>query len=463
MKVNVNSLSKISHPEKYTNVLDSLTKSREQLEEHIKKYSDKQDYDKILKLYDENKELVEHFRTFINNKELLMSDILEVVKKHNESFIKNSNIKYLAKRLQIEGSFLGEERVQSQMKNITDIYVKAQENSNLIIIYDIEKKKFHHIKIPERNFYAKSYSFYDKNTKIVYVSGGMSGFLKDKNYINEFLQFKVKLVLDEYQFEFSQLCSMGMSRAGHSMIQYNEFLIVAGGVNTKKCEIYDKNSNSWKDLTELPSLCFNPALAILNKHLFCFSGSGNLNTFDSIFMLSLNNLSRIVSGDKGFENILIWEKINYYFDFESSGRLRRGMAALTVGSHEILLFGGFNYDNIYDTVFDFDLFREKEKKTLRARKESMQSDIEDNLVSGSSSKQIQIQQNQNEHSVKQEEYMNLEDEDCGVKINDTDLILPVKTFFNSNIVTFDNYLVMIDGYNNAIEFDLKTREFYYYT
>jgi hypothetical protein len=461
MKVNVNSLSKISHPEKYTNVLDSLTKSREQLEEHIKKYSDKQDYDKILKLYDENKEVVEQFRTFINNKELLMGDILEAVRKHNESFIKNSNIKQLAKKLQLEGNFLGEERVQSQMKNISDIYVKAQENSNIIIIYDIEKKKFHHIKLEERSFNAKCYSFYDKDTKCVYVSGGMSGFLKDKNYNNEFLQFKVQVVLDEYQFEFSDLRPMGMSRAGHSMIQYNEFLIVAGGVNTKKCEIYEKNSNSWKDLPELPGLCFNPALAILNKHLFCFSGSGNLNSFDSIFMLSLNNLSRIISGDKGFENVLNWERINYYFDFESTGRLRRGMAALTISINEILLFGGFNYDNIYDTVFDFDLNREKEKKKQQARKESMQSEKEENLVSGSNNQPIQ--QNQNENSVKQDEYVNLEEEDYGVKIYDTDLILPIKTFFNSNIVTFDNYLVMVDGYNNAIELDLKTREFYYYT
>jgi hypothetical protein len=473
MKVNVNSLSKISHPEKYLNVIDSLSKSQSQLEEHIKKYSDIEDYDKIMKLYEENREIVELFRMFINNKELLMGDILEVIRKHQEAFIKNSNIKQISKKLQIEGSFFGEEKMQSQMRTICDIYAKAQENSNLMFIYDIEKKKFHQIKIEEKTFNAKSFSFYDKESKSVYVSGGMNNHIKGKNFMNTFLQVKVKPSYDDFQFEFEELLPMGYSRAGHNMIQYGEYFIVVGGVNTKKCEIYDKNKNIWKDLPDLPAMCLNPALAIINKFLFSFSGSGTLNSFDSIYMLSLNNLSRIISGDKGFENVLNWDEVDYYFEFGSKGRLRRGMGALTINQTEILIFGGFDYDNIYDTVFDFDLNKEKDKKIHQVneiKKENQHSDKEENIVSGANQnfnpnieKNSQSNLQNNPHNNKEDEYVGLEEEDPGVKIYDTDLILPIKTFFNSNLVAFDNYLIMIDGYNNAIELDLKTREFFYYT
>ena len=40
--------------------------------------------------------------------------------------------------------------------------------------------------------------------------------------------------------------------------------------------------------------------------------------------------------------------------------------------------------------------------------------------------------------------------------------LPCQTFFNSNIVSFNNLIVMIDSNNNAIEYDVKLQQFYYY-
>src|SRR5689334_2406706 len=102
MHVSLTSLSKLSNPEKYTNLLDSLTKNRELLQNHLEKYSEKEDYDKILSLYDENKEIIEMFKTFVTNKELLMLDILETIKKHQDSFVKNSNIKQLSEKLGID-------------------------------------------------------------------------------------------------------------------------------------------------------------------------------------------------------------------------------------------------------------------------------------------------------------------------------------------------------------------------
>ena len=42
--------------------------------------------------------------------------------------------------------------------------------------------------------------------------------------------------------------------------------------------------------------------------------------------------------------------------------------------------------------------------------------------------------------------------------------LPCQTFFNSNIVSYEknNLIVMLDSNNNAIEYDIKLKQFYYY-
>lgn len=137
MKLNLNSLNKLHNPEKYTNLLDSLTKNRKLLEKHISDYSEVKEYDKILNRYEENKEIVEMFKEFTHGHYLLMQDILEVVRKHQDNFIKNSNVKAVCNKLKIENNFIAED---SHIKNINEIYAKVQENSNIIVIFELSKK-----------------------------------------------------------------------------------------------------------------------------------------------------------------------------------------------------------------------------------------------------------------------------------------------------------------------------------
>ena len=42
-------------------------------------------------------------------------------------------------------------------------------------------------------------------------------------------------------------------------------------------------------------------------------------------------------------------------------------------------------------------------------------------------------------------------------------LLPNKTYFSSNIVAIENTLIMLDGMNNAYEYNIGTKEFFYYT
>ena len=94
------------------------------------------------------------------------------------------------------------------------------------------------------------------------------------------------------------------------------------------------------------------------------------------------------------------------------------MASLNSDHNSIILFGGFDYDNIYDDFYNLELFKRREND---------------------------------------DEQFNY------FPIDKYDITLPIKTYFNSNIMRYGNYLVMIDGYNNAIELDLRTNEFFYYT
>jgi hypothetical protein len=449
------------------------------LEENKAKYTEREDYDKIVKLHEENKVLVENFRVFLNNKELLMEDVLEGIRKHQDAFIKNSNIKELSKMLGIE-SILGEENT-SNIRNINEIYAKVQENSNILIIYDIDKKKFHQIKDENHFFNAKSFGFYIKETKTIFVCGGMKNFNRYKEYSNDFYKIKVKINFDEFDFEYSDLPEMKEGRASHSMIQYQDYLIVVGGLNTKTCEIFDIKNNLWGELPDLPSILANPALALVNNFLYVFCGSGSLNSFDGIYKLSLNNISRVLQNERGFENILDWEKLDYMYRIlhnEKIPRLRRGMAALPVGD-TIHLYGGFDYDNIYDDIYVFhtnkvsDLNAVKLQQNVEGGEEKLGKDMSEKI--GKNAKNTNQEKNLSNNKIdlsfeddedigkNNQEFEPIPFEEDYFKITDTENQLPIKTFFNSNLLLFDNYLIMIDGYNNAIEFNLKTQEFYYYT
>jgi hypothetical protein len=407
MKTNFNSLIKLKNPEKYTNLTESLDRNRNILEKKIEKYSKEKQFDQILVEYHKNKAEVDLFKNVVHNDELLMIDLLHSLKKNQDNFNKNKNVKDISLALGIESTV----EVRSALQGINEVYVKVQAGSNILIFYDIDKKKFTQKKTG-LFFPSRCYSYFFNNS--VYVSGGVI----NKAAINTFTKFEIKINFDELVYEEKTLEPMKHGRHSHAMISHKDYVLAISGSSTTN-EIYDIAKNIWYDLPELPSTYLNPTLCINNDSLYLITGSVGINTLDRIYKLSLNNITRVLS-EKAFENVLYWDNIDFYFP--DHGRLRRGMTALNLET-SIILMGGFDNDNIFDDMYNLELVKRKPKE----------------------GEQVEVEQ------------------ETALRVIRLEDMLPIKTFFNSNIMKYDNHLVMIDAYNNAIELDLKTMDFYYYT
>jgi len=577
MKSSIINLNSVSNPESFTKLIESIKNNRKNLEEFIMSYSNDQDFDEIDNNYKENLELIEDYRELSENYELLLLDILEVLKKHNEKFCKNSNIKRIAKKLEI--TFQMQDHITENDSDLLDFYAKIQEDSHILIIFNFKSKKFSQIKT-DFFFPSKSSSFFIRSVNekslfkfSIYVSGGLirnsnyqsdlfSGELKidqisKKKFISLEDLYEIQIIYNSFEDNFSykikKLKDMNIGRYSHSTIKYNDFLIVVSGQNTKSCELYSIKNNKWKLLPEIPTLCLNSSLSVVNNYLYCISGSSSVNSFDVIYKISLNNIEKYFNEEKGFEDFLNWEQIDYCFSSKnfhlkkSSPRLRRGMAPLYLGGESIYLFGGFDNDNIYDDIFEVHLKIKEEKKVNdnindnsensnstsntksntnknnsynfhsnsnineHKNKENFLNDvnvkdkcassknINKNLnntnIFGKSDKAIEediinnqitytyanSNEEEREENVNENSYDNdyennyidekdqfkspIEDEEnfVGLKIEKKLTTLPNKTFFASNPIVLGNTILMIDGFNNAIEYDITNNHFYYFT
>jgi len=585
MKSSILNLNSMSNPESFTKLIESIKNNRKHIEEFIKSYSKEEDFDEIDNHYKENLELIEDYRELSENYELLLFDVLEVLKKHNEKFCKNSNIKRIAKQLDI--TFQMHDNI-TETEDLLDFYAKMQEDSHILVIFNFKTKKFVHIKT---DFFcpSKSCSYFIKSSLeknlhkfSIYLSGGfvknqayqtglLSGELKiDQINKLKFISLKgfheIQMTYDIFEDIFSykliELQEMNFGRNSHAVIMHKEFLLAISGQNTKTCEIYSVSRNQWKLLPEVPTFCLNSSLAILNNYLYCISGSSTLNSFDAIYKLSLNNIDKFFLEEKGFENYLAWERIEYYFSSKnfhlrkSLPRLRRGMATLFLGGNSIYLFGGFDHDNIYDDIFEVILNPKEERKlndnndnntnaknsensdttsnTKLSNSKGIGNNVNSNFYSTASNKNEKINnldnakknydgkvksvtENNFNGNVKnanifdksdkaiEEDIINNQitytlnnkeeegedkscngkssnndynendnedvykpiqenEEDCqGMKIERKLTTLTNKTFFSSNPIVLGNTILMVDGFNNAIEYDIVNNHFYYYT
>ena len=219
MKLSINSLSKLNNPEKYTNLMDALDKNQAIITNHLNSYSIHEDYDEISNRYKKNLELYESFKTLTQNKELLMTDILEFLKIHKANFIERSNIKEVSQTLDLCVEF--EKEFKSQ--KFQSFYAKIQESSNLVIIYDTDQKKF--LKLPINlesglKFPQRCYSlFFDKN---IFYCGGTMGQQSGKNAValNDVYTITISLLYEEFKFEQVKLAPMLTPRHSHSLIHF---------------------------------------------------------------------------------------------------------------------------------------------------------------------------------------------------------------------------------------------------
>lgn len=542
MKTSILNLDSVSHPEHFNKLIETIKTNREKLEEFIQSYSDDYEFDIVDKDLNYNLALIEDYREFSENQELLLIDILEVMKKHNEKFCKNSNLKRLQKKLKIEIKLHDDE---DEFGDFQYFYARGQEQSNLLIIYNYHKKKFSQLNIDyffpakcNSYFYMDEKNSFDKNSKkymfSIFISGGLNKkqrivydrYSKEQIFdlqnlakqrfhsMRDFCEIRIlyDLYEDKVEYEVRELASMNNARNSHSFIKYEDYFIVISGSNTKSCEIYSFKSQKWENLPELPSYCLNSALAIFDNYLYCFCGATTVSPFDRIFKLSLNYIDKYLNKEKGFMESLNWSEVSFCYSSKNYNlrkspiNLRRGMAPLVIGNHSMFLFGGFDNDNIYDDVLEVTfLAKQKEDKLRKENKEKelndtiknaknklekkdseninnndhifekLDKEIEDNLIdemnrNNYNNNNSENQQNNSNHINEEENIQednqndeNENEENFELKIEKKLTTLPNKTFFNSNISLVNKTILLIDGFNNAIEYNIESNQFCYYT
>ena len=442
-KRRINSISKLQNLDNYTNIIETYEKAVEDIKINIQKFSEEAPYDKITKLYHDNNIMLDMYKDIAMSNIMTMQNVVNLIKDHKDIFQNDENVKGLSEKLGIEDDIIEKNEIKNEPLNkniINELYVKAQDNSSILVIYNMYSKQILHIKMPSNSFNSKSCSFYDRSSQTAYISGGLSDSSNKYSYDNSFYRITVKLIKNEYQFDMKSLTSMKDCHTSHSMIKYGEkFLIVVGGMNTKSCEIYTFSKDDWDFLPEIPSFVTNPAVSIFNNFLYVISGSGR---FDVMYRLKLDNLEKYLDMIQKAKNeeinnsLLSWENIDYGI---TGGKLQRGMGICPSGN-KIYIFGGFDNDNMYDDIYiisfkDLGFFKGIGQKII---------DKKDELLN----------KNKENENKEQDEKITL------VKSRET---LPNKTYFSSNILLIDNTMVMLDGMNNAYEYNVGTKEFFYYT
>ena len=433
MKISISSLSQLENPGLYKNLYESLIKNREKLSIIVKKYSVHKDYDKIMDTYDENIRLFEEFKKFCSVEELYLEDIKNFLKKHNEEYIKKSKIKDLTKLLKINVD------VDVSLKKYDINFAKVQENSNLVIIFDYDEKKFQQFKLNNLSFNAKSSSLYIDNK--VYYSGGLTESDEASGY---FAYLKITNRYNQSEFDNNKLKDLLYPRYSHYMINFKNYILLIGGHKTKNCEIYEINREIIKPFPILPTKCVNPALTIINEeYLFCFSGASSYDSMEGIFRISLINIDKLIfSGDDLYDNVLYWDLIDYVFDNESV-RLKRGMMAFN-HKDSIILLGGFDSDKFYNNIFEV-------KFDLKINQTKLDGDG------------VLINNTFKEKECEIKNIPNVGNSNI-LYIYETDHILPNFTFFNTNYFAVEDQYVFVDGFNNGLEIIPRRKfEINYYT
>lgn len=559
MKQSVLALSELPDYSSYGNLIKNIEDCREYIDKQFRLYSDEKDFDKLTNLTHDIKELIVDYKIYAFNEAQLLDYLVTAIEKSKKSIINNPELSSLSNNLHIEeeiSRIINFDKEKHKPK-LANVFLKIQDDSNLIVIYDIWHKQFYQVKLDETNsninkirkyeneikhiqnfnnknnsqknnnknyFDAKLYSIFRFSDKQVYYSGGIS----NKNNLTTFkkISFKVLPNLSNFKFSFviDELPDMIYPRSNHTMIwsHEEENLIVVGGLYTKTCEVFSISKNKWFELPELPSYSPNSSLCLHEDKLFCFNSGTDFYSNEEIYFLSMKNFNKIyIERAKGF-NQGLWETLDFKFSF-IGGRLKKSMAAVSNienGRSSILLFGGFDYDKSFYDVMELiiscengeeskentdknnekngfseylgfaELPVEKDDKTKKPNKFQLEKDkgkltdkennnekhqkekvgmtspenngsIEDNKLEQSNTNTDDLIENHsNPHS---NDIKNQDEIEDITRIVQLPYELPVGTFFNTNYLLDQSNVYFICGNFNAIEFNLKAKEFYYYT
>ena len=172
-------------------------------------------------------------------------------------------------------------------------------NKLKIITDNEEDENFITISFPKNlgiNIFLKdlSYCNYDKK---LYISGGI---LDENNQVISDKLFVIDLfqnTLEGNNSIMAELQPMNYPRNQHSMIGYEDYIYVVGGVNSNTVERYDIKNNSWEELNPMTRIRSYPNIFIYEGFLYAFFGKENEIKYD-------NTIERLFIEDN---NINEWE------------------------------------------------------------------------------------------------------------------------------------------------------------
>ena len=410
IKLNLTTVNQFENKDFYKQYFSSFEESKKEINEIIKKHSEKVDFDKLPIMYKKSKLILESYK---NYSEQCSSSFKIISEQINNLYKTSEELKnQLLIDLNIEEEIKEKESNENNSKNENEntssnyfpnyFYFKPEENSNRLLIYNSHTKKHYSQELENIIFPNKSYSIYDNENNIIYISGGLKD-LTDKNSItNSFIKISLTYNknLNSFNTNIIELTPMNNYHYSHVIYQLSNkknLIICISGKDTKSCEIYNIDENQWSNLPDFPIFSPNSECFDLNENIYVICGSFNI---DGIYKLNMENDN---------EN-LIWENVNFIIE---EGRLRRGMGLFNLNGI-IYLFGGFDNDKYYDDVYTIDFNSD---------------DIRVNF----------------EHNMK----------------------LPCKSYFNSNTISveYDNKekrIVLVDCFNGIIEYSTNTNFFYFY-
>ena len=343
--------SNFKNQKNYKDIEEYLEKTKNELKDMIKKNSKESEFDLIYKIYENKYNNYQKYCDINNDCIQTLKQIQNDIEKYVEN---NNNImeKALAIDLDVETIDINSEYFKSMNENI---YAKIRENSNQIYIYNYFTKfiSCHQIQ-DDIIFNSECYSFFDKEDRCIYVSGGQM-YDGNINYDNSLYKISINFIpkekednneirndfsiynFGEYHFEVKKLNNLLNRRCSHCMIRSikdRNMIINIGGKNTKSTEVYNIECDKSANIKDLPALCPNPTSIEFNGCIYLFANSEfNLN---SVYLLNMNKN----------ENFF-WENIQFNMN---AGGLRRGMNVIDI-DNTFYLFGGYDLNKEYADIY----------------------------------------------------------------------------------------------------------------
>ena len=411
--------------EKEDPVFLKLEEEKSKIMQLLIKYSKEELFDRITLHFDKAKKLIDFYKELCTQKETLMTEIMELIINHKKKYIDTNELKIFLPKLGINVRDLGDEYIGNNVKDYYKEFIcRPYENSNVINVFDLFNKLYFQYTLDALYVFPNSYSFYDIKKRKLYITGGYN------NEENTGIDIAYEVSFDNYNkfdnnvneldVKVKEIKKMKFTHFSHSMIKFEEnYLIVAGGDNIE-CEIYDIENNIWSSLPQLPFICNNSILSIFQRIIFLFND-------DKILKMNLNNLYKNEKNEIVTTQENNWELVEFIFNIQLENENNQFLFRNKMGSYcdlnngIIYLLGGNDGQNNHNQMYKMELldcFEVPDEKNKHAKK--IKKVFEKNELLFSSS-------------------------------------------FNNNIICLqNNYLLMIDNKNNAIEFNLINHECFIY-